>query len=259
MYSKITIIGTGNVAWHLAQGLEKGGHVINELYGRSLEKVTEIADSLYSAKVTGQLDFANSSSDIFILAVSDGAISSIASEIVLPDHATIVHTSGTVPLAALEFAAADHYGVLYPLQSFTRKVPLKLDEVPFFIEGSDLETENRLRDLAGDISNQVYLADSEKRSFLHLAAVYVSNFTNHLLTLGKELAESNELDFEMLKPLINETIDKALKMGPKDSQTGPAMREDYTTIEKHLELLSEQEEYQKIYRILSQSIIDRKY
>ncbi|MEQ9423778.1 MAG: DUF2520 domain-containing protein [Cyclobacteriaceae bacterium] len=256
---RITLIGTGNVASHLAPILEQAGHSIGEVYGRSIEKAEAICNNLYDPRFAETLDFNDSKSDVFIIAVSDNAIESICSDIVLPDEAILVHTSGSVAMEVLELSAAETIGVFYPLQTFTKGRQLNLAEVPLLIESNSDEGMNVLSALGSSLSENVHQAESEIRSKIHVAAVMVNNFTNHILVATQDYAGQQGVEFDLLVPLLKETITKALNIGPINSQTGPATREDYQTIEKHISLLENNEELQKLYKMLTQSIIDYKY
>ncbi|MFT7150760.1 MAG: putative short-subunit dehydrogenase-like oxidoreductase (DUF2520 family), partial [Nonlabens sp.] len=149
-----------------------------------------------------------------------------------------------------------HIGVFYPLQTFSRGKSINFEEVPIGIEGDDSFTEELLLKLGSEISPKAQRMDSRARKNLHLAAVFACNFTNHMLTISKEIMKNKGLDFELLSPLIEETVSKSLSLGPENSQTGPAKRGDLETLDKHYEALSESEDIAEIYRIVSQNIID---
>jgi predicted short-subunit dehydrogenase-like oxidoreductase (DUF2520 family) len=173
----------------------------------------------------------------------------------------LVHTSGTQSLAKLEELTQiysdvpAHTGVFYPLQTFSKEVPIRFDEIPLCIEASDTVTEKRLTDLASDISHVVYLVSSQERQVLHVGAVFACNFTNHLLSIAKRLLDREHLEFALLKPLIAETIRKALEApDPAAVQTGPARRGDRQTIEKHLDYLEQYPAWQGLYEVLTESI-----
>ncbi len=256
MSLKITIIGTGNVAWHLAPGLEGAGHVINEIYGRSEDKALQISKHLYNPTITESLDFSRSASSLFIIAVTDNAIESIASEIVLPDETMAVHTSGSVSMSTLELTALDHIGVLYPLQTFSKESRMKFSEVPLLVESNSEEGQAQLQEIASTLSSKVSVVNSEDRLRIHLAAVFANNFTNHMIDIASRLMDNNDLDFEILKPLIRETIEKALDKNPSEAQTGPVIREDTETIQMHLEQLDFRPRYQELYQLISESIME---
>jgi predicted short-subunit dehydrogenase-like oxidoreductase (DUF2520 family) len=253
----LSFVGSGNVGWHLAPALENAGFPVREVYSRQRKHAEKLAARLYEAEVQDHLDFSGSESQVFFLTVSDNAISEVVREIVLPDNALLLHCSGSQALQELEFAATPHTGVVYPFQTFSRGRKMDLSRVPFFIEASDEESLGIIRKLARALSREVTEADSEERLHIHLAGVFASNFTNHMLAVARELLEKQQLSFEVLKPLIAETINKALDMGPALAQTGPARRGDTEILERHVDLLSADERTAAIYRHVSQSILDR--
>jgi predicted short-subunit dehydrogenase-like oxidoreductase (DUF2520 family) len=211
---------------------------------------------LYDARIQSTLDFANSSSRIFIVAVPDDVLPEIVQEIELPSNAILVHTSGSRPLSILESAGARHIGVFYPLQTFSKKIKVDFTEIPVFVESDDSETERSLTTMAKAVSRKVFRISSEERRALHVAAVFASNFTNHMLTISKTILSGRNLEYEFLKPLITETINKSLSIGPEAAQTGPARRGDLEILDSHMEFLKEDEELSEIYRVISQHIVD---
>lgn len=253
----VCFIGSGNLAWHLAPALDNTDFAVREVYSRNPKHAQALVEKLYQADVKSSLDFSESRSTIFVLAINDDSIGAVVQELVLPDNAILVHTSGSQPLSILEYAATPFTGVYYPLQTFTKSRKLNFNEIPIFIESDDASTQKVLVNMAKAVSSRVHTISSEKRKALHVAAVFASNFTNHMLTLGQEVLHSNTLDFELLKPLIVETINKALALGPSNSQTGPARRGDFEILDKHFEFLSNDESVAELYKIISQDIIDR--
>jgi predicted short-subunit dehydrogenase-like oxidoreductase (DUF2520 family) len=253
----ISFIGSGNLAWHLAPALDNVGFVVKEVYSRNARHAASLTGRLYQAEVKASLDFSTSPSSIFIVAVNDESISEIAREIILPDEAVLAHTSGSVPLTDLQFAATPNIGVFYPLQTFTKNKKIDFKQTPIFIESANQKTESVLMPLAKAISSHVKKIASEERKAMHIAAVFASNFTNHMLSISKGIMEQNGLKYEWLMPLISETINKSLQLGPKETQTGPAVRGDLEILEKHLAFLQEDESVAEIYKIVSQHIIDK--
>ncbi|MFD2935748.1 Rossmann-like and DUF2520 domain-containing protein [Spirosoma flavum] len=259
---EISFIGAGNLAWHLAPALENAGHHINEVYSRQLQHARQLVSNLYDAHTHSELNFADSPSRLFILSVPDDALESVCSQLVLPENAVVVHTSGARSLQSLERWMSVYsdvpvrVGVFYPLQTFTQGQSFMLfDEVPICIEAVDGVTEDALVQLGQEISDIVYIITSEERRTLHVAAVFACNFTNHLLTLAHDLATQDGLDFDLLRPLITETFRKGLAASdPATVQTGPARRGDMTTIETHLTYLSNQPKLSEIYLLLTESI-----
>lgn len=253
----ISVIGAGNVAWHLTQALEKAGFKINEVYARNTEQAAELVSHLYHCEIKTELDFSDSLSELFILAVSDDAITGVASQLVLPENSILVHTSGTKSLDELISVSDEitYCGVLYPVMTFTKGKKVAMQEVPFCIEAENPDIENYLVDIAKKISNSVQLVTTEERQVMHISAVFACNFTNHLMAISKEIMDANQLDFNVLKPLIKATFTKALAAKhPAQVQTGPAIRHDSSTLKMHLELLEEDAHLTQVYRLLTKSI-----
>ncbi len=257
MASSISFIGSGNLAWHLAPALDNIGYVVKEVYSPNARHAKELTGRLYQAEVKASLDFSTSASQIFIIAVADDAIKSVAQDIVLPDDAILLHTSGSQPLSILGYAATPHIGVFYPLQTFTKTKKVDFRSIPIFVESETPETESLCLKMAGKISSAVHKISSQERKALHVAAVFASNFANHMLTVSKDLLEKNNLDFDLLKPLISETLNKSLAIGPDNAQTGPAKRGDFEILDKHVEFLQHDESLAAVYKLISQHIIDR--
>jgi len=253
----ISFIGSGNLAWHLAPALDNIGYVVKEVYSPNARNAKELTGRLYQAEVKATLDFSTSPSRIFIIAVPDDAIKSVAQDIILPDDAILLHTSGSQPLSILGYAATPHIGVFYPLQTFTKTKKIDFKSIPIFVESETPETEGVCLKMASKISSAVYKISSQERKALHVAAVFASNFANHMLTVSKDLLEQNDLSFDLLKPLISETLNKSLAIGPDKAQTGPAKRGDFEILDKHVEFLQHDESLATIYKLISQHIIER--
>jgi predicted short-subunit dehydrogenase-like oxidoreductase (DUF2520 family) len=254
---KVSFIGSGNLAWHLAPALDNAGIVVKEIYSPNPRHAEALTGRLYQAEVKTSLDFSTSPSSVFIIAVSDGAIGEVATEIVLPDEAFLLHTSGSQPLSILEYAAVENIGSFYPLQTFTKNKKVDFRTVPIFLESNNESTEKTMMTMAKAISNHVKLLGSSERKALHVAAVFASNFANHMLTLSKDILQKNSLNFDLLKPLISETFTKALSGGPEQSQTGPAFRGDLEILDRHLDFLQEDPKLAELYKLISQHILDR--
>ena len=252
----IAIIGTGNVAWHLSSALENAGHEILEVYGRDIEKAQQLSSRLYTTEAQDHLDFTESKANLFIIAVSDQAIAPIAEAILLPEQSILVHTSGTMTLDVLSYSSADYTGILYPLQGFTKSRDLSFEEVPFLLEAEDKGTLKTLKKLCKSLKSPSYEIKSRDRRSIHVAAVFAANFTNHMVYLAESIMHRQGLDFNILKPLIIEQMNKTLQLGPSEAQTGPAIREDINTLENHHDYLSYNEQLAEIYRNISQDIMD---
>ena len=256
MKFSIAIIGTGNVAWHLAPALENAGHTITEVYSRDIHRASKVTGRLYATEPKDDLDFSGSEAEIYIIAVSDHAIPAIADSIILPEGSILVHTSGSMPLQVLAYSSATYTGIFYPLQSFSKSREIDFEEVPLLLESDDQAILQKLKILAKSLSPQQYVVKSKDRMALHVAAVFASNFTNHLMRLAEDIMNRQGLDFDMLKPLIIEQINKSLEMGAKQAQTGPALRGDINTLDLHYQFLNYNEQVAEIYKLISQDIID---
>lgn len=247
---KIVLIGTGNTATVLGRKLKAAGHEIVQVYGRDSKAASELAYEL-DTESTNYWNVVNRQADLYLLAVSDIAITEILQELRLPDK-TVVHTAAAVSKEVLK-ESADHYGVFYPLQSL-RKDSRYLPDIPIIIDASDATTLQELESLGESISTHVVEADDEERARLHLAAVFCNNFVNHLYALAEEYCRKEGLDFSLLLPLIIETAERVNEMPPAQSQTGPALRNDSTTIQKHLRLLEKHPRMKRLYEELTASI-----
>lgn len=255
--TSVAFIGSGNLAWHLAAALDNTDYAVREVYSRNPTHAEQLVERLYEADVKASLDFSTSPCGIFILAVSDDALQDIVREIVLPEGAVLLHTSGSQPLEVLRFAATPNIGVLYPLQTFTRHVPVEINEVPFFVETANPATAEVVMEMAHALSDNVVKITTPERQALHVAAVFASNFTNHMLFIAQEIMKENSLSYDWLKPLIATMISKSLQVGPENAQTGPARRGDFETLDKHMQLLQDDEATAELYRVISQDIVDR--
>ena len=258
---KTSIIGSGNVGWHLGIAFENHHHPICEVFSRSEEKSVKLSEMLYKAEAKTDLDFSESDAELFILSVSDDAMEDVCSKLLLPENAILAHTSGSKSLDDLQKLMLIYHdlpvkcAVFYPLMTFSAGKRLDLKSVPFCIEAVDDETEQILVDIAQEMSDTVYLLSSEERKVLHVAAVFACNFTNHLLALSKSITDNENLEFDLLKPIISETFKKALKAeNPAEVQTGPAIRNDKTIINRHLDYLKDDARLLEIYEVMTESI-----
>lgn len=244
--------GAGRVARHLAVALHQRGHEIMLVMSRHVEHARLLAEQVGARHGTFSSPPLLPEADIMIYAVSDHALAEVIT-LLPPEEMLALHTAGSMPMDIFK-GKAEHYGVLYPLQTFTEDRAINMREVPLCIEANTPENEEKLRMLALSLSGRVLRATSQQRLFLHLAAVWVNNFTNHLYALADDLLQQQDLSFDLLHPLIEETTAKAFSLGPRQAQTGPAVRNDENVIKKHLELLSCSPELQTLYRLLSDSI-----
>lgn len=256
MPHSITIIGTGNVAWHLAPSLEKAGHNINAIYGRCEDKALLLRERLNNPLLATSLDFSQSDSTVFIIAVSDNAIDSVASTIILPEQAILVHTSGTASMSSLQVTGLNNIGVFYPLQTISKTREISFCGLPLLIEASNSSTQHQLEKIGDSLHADTTVTSSSDRKGIHLAAVFANNFTNHMIDIAGQIMRQKSLDENLLKPLIRETVEKALAQSPSSAQTGPAARGDTSTMQNHIELLEFNLQLQDLYRLISKNIAD---
>jgi predicted short-subunit dehydrogenase-like oxidoreductase (DUF2520 family) len=250
---KIVILGSGNIATHLGRAFKMAGQTISQVWSRDIAKANALADTLAAEAIDNMFDL-DRTADLFIIAVNDEAIRKIALELKLGDQ-LLLHTSGSTGLSALE-GASTKIGVFYPLQTFSKIKSVDLRQVPIIIEANVAEVLAIIRGIAERLSEKVIELNSEQRKTLHLGAVFACNFTNHLLALAQELLEEKGLDYELLKPLIQETLSKIEMNDPASVQTGPAIRKDQATIQSHLDLLKHNPDLSELYTKLSQSIVN---
>lgn len=251
---RIVVIGSGNVATHLAQGFARSGHRIVQVLSRTIDHAWWLAEKLPSCTAIDDIASLTLSADLYLIATTDSAIPEIVAS--MPKLAGIVaHTSGSVPMSVL-YPASDRVAVLYPLQTFSRTAELDLSDVPFFTEASDPDTYMMIDTLARQLSPRVAHADSRQRTVLHIAGVMSCNFVNYLWRLAARVLGAEGYSFDVVRPLIEQTLDKAATIGPDAAQTGPAARGDMATIEKHLAMLPP--EMAGIYQKISQAIIDHR-
>ena len=247
---EIVIIGVGNTATVLGKKLKRAGHKIVQVFGREAELASELASNLDTEYIT-TLSEVDQTADIYIIAVNDAAIEEVVKEIQLPNK-IVVHTAASVSKDILSKATA-YVGVFYPLQSLKKDIT-HIPITPIIIDASDIQTLEKLKKLAYTISDQVVHVSEEDRSKLHLAAVFCNNFVNHIYVLMEDYCNKEHLDFNLLKPLIQETAERINDSSAKTIQTGPAVRNDTTTINKHLMMLHQYPHLINLYQVLTNSI-----
>ncbi|BDU26506.1 Rossmann-like and DUF2520 domain-containing protein [Flavobacterium sp. GSB-24] len=244
---QITIIGSGNVAQHLIKAFDTSKTVeIKQVFSRNKEAVAHLVD--YEKIISDYSEL--QTADLHIIAVSDNAITEVSEQLPF-NNQFVVHTSGTSPIDVLD--EKNRRGVFYPLQTFSKNKNIDFSIIPFCLEAENTADFKLLESVAKSVSTAVYSINSEQRKALHVAAVFVNNFTNHLYQIGQEICEENQVPFSILRPLIQETADKINTLDPTEAQTGPAKREDSKTINAHLDFL-QNENKKNIYKILTQSI-----
>lgn len=252
---KISIIGAGRVAHHLAKHLKVLGHDIAQIYSRDLNKAQMLADWV-AAEAIDQYATLHPV-DLLIIAVSDSAISEVIQAVhpYLPE-CLIVHTSGSTHLSILSQWHA-RSGVFYPLQTFSLQREIDWQHTPIFVEAVQPQDEQVLQGLAEQFSERVYVYSSSQRLTLHLAAVFACNFSNYCYDLAKQIVDQQQVDFSLLYPLMLETAHKATQHDPQQVQTGPAMRADEKILNLHQAMLQDQPQQQQIYRLMSEGILQR--
>jgi predicted short-subunit dehydrogenase-like oxidoreductase (DUF2520 family) len=247
----IGIAGTGNVAWNLGHTLVEKGLPVTQVMGRSEAAAADLAKSVGADEWSVYRPL-SADTDICIVAVSDDAISEVIS-MMHTKGCLFMHTAGSVPMKVFE-SHADHYGVLYPLQTMSKKQRIDFGSVPILIEANTPANLETIRKLALTLSSRVEEVNSEKRFIFHLAAVIANNFTNHLYYQAEQLLQENGLSFDLLHSLIAETARKAITESPEKAQTGPARRGNRRVIEKHLKMLEDRPALAELYRIISRNI-----
>ena len=249
---KITFIGSGNVATHLAQLFFEKGHHIEQIYSRNVENAEILANKV-NAGFTNDLKQISPKSDIYFIAVKDDAIEYVLQEINVGGN-LLVHTAGSVNIELL-LNASNNIGVFYPLQTFTKNANVDFSNIPIGIEANTEKSKNVLMNLAKQVSQKVSLMNSEQRKILHLSAVFACNFTNHMAAIAEQLLAENNMDFDLLRPLLEETVMKFLNGNAIKNQTGPAKRQDESIMKQHSELLHNHPIYNEIYTLVSKSIM----
>lgn len=243
---KIVIIGSGNVAYHLAKAFTQNNIEVSQIFGRNEVELNKISEELNIPYSTKEL----ADADLYLISVSDSAVEQV-SDLIKTEKALVAHTSGSLPIETLngDYRKAS----FYPLQTFSKTKNLDYSKIPFFIEAENQIDEKSLFELASLISDNVETSDYEKRKYIHLTAVFACNFVNHLFARAKEISDSQDLPFEYFIPLIDETVEKIHHLEPKTAQTGPAVRGDERILKLHEELIND-EEHLKIYKLMNDSI-----
>jgi predicted short-subunit dehydrogenase-like oxidoreductase (DUF2520 family) len=239
------------VATHISRYIHARGHAIACIWSRDIGHARRLA-ALVDSRGISVLEEVPRDADFGLLAVPDRAIPTVASGL-QGREGIWMHMSGAVPMDVLE-PYFGLFGVFYPLQTFSGESEPDLDTTPLLVEGSSPATLDRILRLAGSLSATVAEADSKQRLIIHTAAVFANNFSNHMVHIAARILEEHGADFGLLEPILRETFRKMISSGPSEAQTGPALRGDWETMEKHLELLKAYPEWQKIYTFVSRDI-----
>ena len=248
---KIVLIGSGNVATHLGKALILSDVQVLQVWSRTIENAVLLANEL-QCEAINSFEQLTPDADAYLFSVNDDALLDLLKAFPFQDK-RLLHTAGSV---AMEVIApyASNYGVLYPLQTFSKQKAVDFKTIPLFIEAANAKTLDFLKSIAKCLSDKVIEATSEQRKFLHISAVFACNFTNYLYTVAEDILTKNQLSFDLIRPLIAETAEKALHYSPREVQTGPAARKDKAIIQSHIDLLENTPDWQELYATLSEKI-----
>lgn len=249
---KIVLIGAGNLATHLGKALHAAGHDMVQVFSRTMQSAETLA-SLLDAEPLTDMAQVRDDADVYIFSVKDSALEQLISQLCGGEKKVFLHTAGSMPMSVFRGKAL-HYGVLYPMQTFSKQREVDFSIIPCFIEANDEFALKQIEGLAGQISHRVFQLSSKDRKYLHLSAVFACNFANHCYAASQELLQQHGIPFDVMLPLIDETAAKVHGMTPKEAQTGPAVRYDENVIDKQIQLLENQPYFQKIYDCMSKSI-----
>lgn len=245
------MLGAGNVATHISRHLNSAGHTISSVYSKTGESAMKLAEEL-RCPWTSNPEEVPRSADFFILCVPDQVIPAIVRK--FQDRKGIwLHTAGALSMNVFE-GFQSRYGVLYPLQSLNKKRPVSWEETPFLVEGSSTEISEVISVLASSFTRHVHELNSSSRQVIHLAAVFANNFTNHMVHIAQQILSEQDIDLKLMNPILKETFSKITELGAAGAQTGPALRGDEETMQKHMELLKKNPEWEKLYTFISRDI-----
>ena len=270
---KIVLIGAGNLATHLGKALHAAGHDMVQVFSRTMQSAETLA-SLLDAEPLTDIAQVRDDADVYIFSVKDSALVQLVAQLCRHEadglgedgavnalrkakkgehERVFLHTAGSMPMSVFK-GMVQHYGVLYPMQTFSKQREVDFSIIPCFVEANDEFAQKQIEGLAREISGRVYQLSSEDRKYLHLSAVFACNFANHCYAISQELLEEHGIPFDVMLPLINETAAKVHEMKPKDAQTGPAVRYDENVIDKQSKLLENHPHFKKVYDSMSKSI-----
>lgn len=250
---KIALIGAGNIATHLGKELQKAGEEIVCVFSRTEESAKQLS-SILKCRYIADIKEVDNDADLYISAIKDSAFYEIAPQLTKGrENSIFLHTAGSLKMDVWS-GLAKRYGVIYPMQTFSKNKEVDFSKIPIFIEGNSPEVLNIVRSIAEKLTSKVYEASSQQRSYLHIAAVFACNFTNHMYALCDDILQKNGIPFDVMLPLIEETAAKVHSLKPKDAQTGPAIRYDENVINHHICMLEEDKDLQDLYQSISKSI-----
>lgn len=270
---KIVLIGAGNLATQLGKALHAAGHDMVQVFSRTMQSAETLA-SLLDAEPLTDIAQVRDDADVYIFSVKDSALVQLVAQLCRHEadglgedgavnalrkakkgehERVFLHTAGSMPMSVFK-GMAQHYGVLYPMQTFSKQREVDFSIIPCFVEANDEFAQKQIEGMAREISGRVYQLSSEDRKYLHLSAVFACNFANHCYAISQELLEEHGIPFDVMLPLINETAAKVHEMKPKNAQTGPAVRYDENVIDKQSKLLENHPHFKKVYDSMSKSI-----
>lgn len=250
---QIVFIGAGRLATNLAPALQRAGHNILQVYSRTMDASKTLADRVGATAITN-LQEVSTEADVYVFSVTDTVLPQLISQ--MPQtvrNSVFLHTAGSVPMTVFE-GNSFHYGVFYPMQTFSKGREVDFETIPVFIEGNDSRSQQVVKELATSVSENVRELSSEGRRHLHLAAVFACNFANHCYELSAEILAKYGVPFEVMLPLVDETAAKVHELSPRDAQTGPAIRYDKNVLESQKALLTDNPLHTQIYDLMSRSI-----
>ena len=249
------MIGAGRLATNLCPALHEAGHKVVQVYSRTMDAALQLAEQV-GAEAVNDVELLTTGADVYIFSVTDTALPLLIPQVVKGrEGAVFLHTAGSVPMSVFaDTSAAVHFGVLYPMQTFSKERKVDFRDVPFFIEGSDMPAMQAAGTLASSLSVNVRPLSSEARRHLHLAAVFACNFANHCYQLSAEILQRHGLPFDIMLPLVDETARKVHHLSPREAQTGPAVRYDQSVMLAQLQLLADMPMHARIYQDMSESI-----
>ena len=250
---KVILLGAGNLATHLGRALADAGHEIIQVFSRTMESASALAASVGGAPVTDTA-LVRGDADVYVFSVKDSVLAHLAARVCKgSEDRVFLHTAGSMPMDVFR-GVAQHYGVLYPMQTFSKAREVDFSQIPCFVEANDDYARGVVFGLAHSVSGRVYTLSSADRKYLHLSAVFACNFVNHFYAVSQQLLESRGIPFDVMLPLIDETARKVHLLSPAEAQTGPAVRFDENVIRAQAQLLSDSPLLQDIYERMSGSI-----
>ena len=251
--TQIIFVGAGNLATNLAKALYRKGFRIAQVYSRTEANARELANAV-EAEATDRIEEIRNDGEIYFVCLTDSALVDLLPQIVKDkSNALFLHTAGSIPMDIWK-SQVQRYGVLYPMQTFSKQVEVDFSSIPVFLETNNADDMLWLKAIASTLTDKVYEATSEQRKVLHLSAVFTCNFTNHMYALAAEMLQRYNLPFSVMLPLIDETARKVHELSPLDTQTGPAKRDDKNVMNDHLKMLANDPEMKEIYQLISESI-----